>query len=178
MAEASVFNQDPNSTTLAQSREWLDKESRGTKGADCPCCGKNERTHKRKVTPVQAAMLVMLYRTYQIGDAVNIHDFAASLSDPEIQKGRDWGRLVYWDLLEPTSDEKVFRLCDGGYFFVFKGHMITEKAWVRNEVVVGREGKAVNITQVLSDKFDINTLQAAQTPTPVQLPLTNVQQAS
>lgn len=175
MAEATVFDQDPDVVTIAQGQAWLEEKSRGSKGANCPCCGKNERTHKRKVTPVQAAMLVMLYRTYQIGDSVNIQEFVASLSNTDIKSGRDWDRLVYWDLLESTGHDKVFRLCDGGYFFVFKNHLITEKAWIRDEKVVGWEGKTVSIIQVLGDKFDINTLLGAQTPTPVQLPLANMQ---
>jgi hypothetical protein len=164
MAEATVFVQDPGDTTLAEARIWLEKESKGSKGAHCPCCQKKERTYGRKVTPVQAAVLVLLYRTYNIGEVVNLQDFASTLSNPELVNGRELNRVVYWDLLEATENEKLFRLCDGGYFFAFKGHKITEKVWIKDEVVVGREGKIVGITDVLGNKFDLNELLTGPIP--------------
>lgn len=167
VAGPTVFNQDPTTTTLADARDWLTKESRGSKGAHCPCCQKQDRTVARKVTPVHAAILILLHRTYQVGDTVNIPKFVESLNNPELN-GRDWGRLIYWDLLEPTPDKAVFRLCDGGYFFALKGHLINEKVWVRDDVVVDREKKLVNITNVLGQKFDINDL--LRSPPPAQQP--------
>lgn len=166
VSETAQLNADPTTVTLAQAKEWLDKESRGSKGAACPCCNEKTKTLCRKVTPVHAAILVMLYRTYPVGAVVQLPDFVASLNNPELN-ARDIGRLIHWDLLEPTESEQHFRLCDGGSFFVFKGHSITEKAWIREDKVVSWEGKIVNLVKVLGTKFDINGLMSAPTP-PVQ----------
>lgn len=168
VAGPTVFNQDPNTTTLAQAQAWLEAESKGSKGANCPCCQKKDRIYGRKVTAVQAAVLVMLYRTYRVGDVVQLQDFVVSLNNPNLMRGREWGRLVHWDLLENTESEKHYRLCEGGFFFVFKGHKITEKAWIRDNTVVARDGKIVDLAHVLKDKFDLNQLLAAQTPPSVQ----------
>ncbi len=166
MSEPKVLDSNPNSITLAQAQEWLSAESRNGAGAICPCCSQKDKTVKRKVTPAQAAILVLLHRTYQIGDEVAVQDFVGQLSDKELAQTRDISRLVYWDLLEATQNEKVMRLCDGGYYFVFKQHKITKEVWVRDEQVVGREGKLVDLITVLGSKFDINTLMHMQLPSP------------
>lgn len=167
MSEPKVFDQNPQESSLAQAQEWLAAQSRNGGGALCPCCNKKDKTASRKVTAVQAAVLVLMHRSFPIGSEVRIQDFIAVLPDKDLSQARDISRLVYWDLLESTPDEKVFRLCDGGYFFAFKGHKITEKVWVHDEQIVEREGKLVDITHVLGTKFDINTLMHMQlTPVP------------
>jgi hypothetical protein len=171
VSEPIVSTLDSNTTTVEEARTWLNQESKNGSGAKCPCCQQVFKTYGRKITPVQAAVLILLYRAHQVGEEVQVQSFVAGLNDPDLTQGRDWGRLVYWDLLEPTQDEKTFRLCDGGYFFVFKKHKITEKAWIRDEVVVERSGKAVDIVHVLGTKFDINTLMHAQVP-PAQSQMT------
>ena len=157
VAGPTVFNLDPTTTTLSDARDWLTKESKGSKGAHCPCCQKPDRTVARKVTAVHAAVLILLHRAYKVGDEVNIQQFIESLNNKEFAS-RDWNRLTYWDLLEPTKDKAVFRLCDGGFLFAFKGHLINEKVWVRDESVVAREPKLVSIINILGQKFDINDL--------------------
>jgi hypothetical protein len=151
---------------VAHAKEWLATESRNSGGALCPCCNKKEKTVSRKVTAAQAAILVLLHRQHQVGDEVLVSDFISLLPDKELSQTRDVGRLVYWDLLEATSSEKFFRLCDGGHLFVFKGHKITERVWVRDDQIVDRDGKLVDITNVLGTKFDLNTLMHMQLPSP------------
>lgn len=166
MSEPKVFDQNPSQASVAQAQAWLAAESRNGAGALCPCCNKKDKTASRKVTAAQAAVLVLLHRLYKVGDEVRIQDFIAALNNEDLAQVRDISRLTYWDLLEATPDEKVFRVCDGGYFFVFKGHKITEKVWLRDDQVVEREGKVVDLIQVLGTKFDINTLMHMSLPAP------------
>lgn len=164
MADPVVSDLDPQTTTIAQAQTWLNEHAKTSGGACCPACNKPARTYMRKVTPAQAAVLVLLYRTYPLNHVVHMPSFLASLSDPELAKTRDMSRLVFWDLIEVTDKEDYYRLGDGGLFFALHGHKITEKAWIKDEVVVGREGKVLSISEVLKDKFDINSLLSMPTP--------------
>ena len=172
MSEPKVFDQSPLQTSLAAAQEWLSTESRNGGGALCPCCNKKDKTASRKVTAAQAAVLILLHRHYPTGTEIRLQEFIAAIPDKELSQARDVSRLVHWDLLEATPDEKVFRLCDGGLLFVFKGHKITEKVWIRDEQVVEREGKLVDVVHVLGTKFDINALMHMQLTAPPSAQMT------
>lgn len=165
MAETSAYQQDPTTTTLAEAKDWLAEQSKKTKGAYCPCCAKAHRTYGRKITSVQAAVLVLLHQAYSVGTVIHIQNFVVGLGNTELMRGREWGRLVHWDLIESTANKGEYLLCQGGAWFIDGTMPITEKAWIRDNVCLGFEGKNVTIAEALGKKFDLNELMAGTLPT-------------
>lgn len=157
MADPSIYKEAPATTSLERAEAWFRREAVTKGGAECPCCRGVQKGPGRKVTPMQAAILVLLYHSYDVGAEVDIEQFVAALNDPEL-KAAGMGRVVHWDLLEPTENKNVFRMCEGGHYFIHKGHLITPTAWILNDVVIGRGGKPIGLAKVLGTKFDLNSL--------------------
>lgn len=164
MAETLTYPNDRTTTSISEGQQWLLEESKKSKGAECPCCDKLHRTYGRKITGVQAAVLVLLHHHYNVGDVIHVQNFVVSLNNTELMRGREWGRLVHWDLLEATENKGEYRLCQGGEWFINGMMPITEKAWIKDNVCLGFEGKSVTIAETLGKKFDLNELLAGQLP--------------
>lgn len=166
MAETSIYrapeSQDQN--TLEAAKKWLLEEAKTSGGAQCPCCDEKQKARGCKLTPDQAAMLVIMYNNYPVGAVVCAMEVAVAVcrrkGDGTFVSDRGLERMVHWDLLENTDVEGDYTLCDGGALFVHKGFPITPRAWLLGNKVIGRDGKPTKLVKILADKFDLNDLLA------------------
>jgi hypothetical protein len=178
---------DVNTTTVQQAKDWLNENI--MKGAKCPCCNQKAKVYKRFVTEKQAALLILLHRTFPVGTVLDINNFVSSLQPQElvvyILKGREWGKLKYWGLLEevPVTKElrkkygetyphavgkgkrvSFHRLTETGAAFV-QGAPIYKFVYVYDDVVRGwDQNTTATIVEALSTKFDYTTLAQTQLP--------------
>lgn len=143
--------------SLDAAKQWLQTKAQSSGGAICPCCDELQKARGCKPTPGQAAMLVVMYNNYQVGQTVDAAAIATALGREDM-KPTGLDKMVHWDLLENTNTKNHFTLCEGGYFFVHKGFPITPRAWIMSDRVVGRDGKPTKLVKLLGNKYDLNEL--------------------
>lgn len=174
---------DPQTSTIQDAKNWLNEKI--LKGANCPVCRQKVKVYKRHVTHKQAAMLILLHKTFPVGAVLDINKFVQALQPAEFSKfmltGREWHKLKYWGLLEEvevTADVKkayraanpgkgrinLHRLTERGLAFV-NGAPIFKFVFVFDDVVHGWDEKVTcTIQQALEEKFDFQALWNAVVP--------------
>lgn len=159
MAEPSVFNTAPT-TTVEEVKTWIREKAKEKGGAECPCCDSKLKARGKKPTPAQVALLTVLYNNYQVGQVLDLVAVAAATGHEELTESvaKSMGRLAHWDLIETTENPTHFRLCEGGDYFVCKGHPITPRLWFLDDRVIAKDGKPAKLAKMLGTKFDLNEL--------------------
>ena len=174
---------DPQTSTIQDAKNWLNEKI--LKGTNCPVCRQKVKVYKRHVTHKQAAMLVLLYKTFPVGTTLDINRFVQALQPAEFSKfmmaGREWHKLKYWGLLEEVEVtpelKKAYRdlhpgkgrinlhqLTDRGSAFV-QGAPIVKFVYVFDDVVRGwDESTTCTLQDALEAKFDFQALMNAAVP--------------
>lgn len=158
MAEPSVFNQPE--ATIAEAKNWINENAKVKGGAVCPCCEAKLKARGKKPTPAQIALLTVLYNNYQVGQVLDLVAVAAATGHEDITESvaKSMGKLAHWDLIETTDNPVHFRLCEGGHYFICKGHPITPRLWFLDDRVIAKDGKPTKLSKMLGTKFDLNEL--------------------
>lgn len=174
---------DPQTSTIQDAKNWLNEKI--LKGTNCPVCRQKVKVYKRHITHKQAAMLVLLHKTFPVGSVLDINRFVQALQPAEFSKfmlaGREWHKLKYWGLLEEidvdVSLKKAYRelfpgkgrinlhrLTDRGAAFV-QGAPIIKFVYVFDDVVRGwDEETTCTLQEALEEKFDFQALMNAVVP--------------
>lgn len=169
-----TFEGDADTTTISTAKGWL-KDRLGKVGAGrvvkCPCCSQRVCLRARLISSSQAALLVLLYRTFPVGTVVCINKFVDSLPMEDAKrffKSREWHRLRHWGLLEQLDgpeeaqareafrmmypddvEDKIIsfhRLTQEGYDYTLGDKMIPKRILIfRNNVVGKDEGEFAGI---------------------------------
>lgn len=164
--ERSTF--DPDVITVGQAAAWLKEAARKKAGAVCPCCNEVTRHYCRTINNKMARTAIQLYRAYSVGSYVDITAFITYLGDMELMKGREWGRLALWGILEDddTAEPRkgIYKLTEFGYNYVFNGAQVYKKLWTLKDRVVAAGNETATIRDALGKNFNYDEIM--NTPLP------------
>lgn len=139
-------------------------------GTRCECCGQHVQVYRRTLYGSMARWLISLTRATQIvtvtmRDGVSTQAYSWTQARDIPQRGGDYAKLAYWDLVEQHPDvpaEKrdsgLWRPTARGVNFVFGRVTIPQYAYVYAERVIGLGGPERDIRTCLGKKFNYEEL--------------------
>lgn len=146
-----------NFSSLADAVNWLENRLLHGDAVNCPCCRRKISGYKRALSSAMARALILLSRAQQFSG-----DGWVDIKRLDV-RGGDYGRLVYWQLIERRVDKGkknsgVWRLTPAGIQFVSDHTRVRKYAHVLRGRVLSFSGPEVGIRQCLGAKFDYQRL--------------------
>ena len=147
--------------TLAEAREWL--RDHREEGASCPCCGQLAKVYYRKLNARMARALITMWKERGT-DWCHVPTVVGD-------RGGDATKLVYWGLIEETTEKREdggragwWRVTADGERFVKGQLMVPGYARVYNKRCLGVTGELVGIQDALGSKFNYDELMHGELP--------------
>jgi len=127
-------------------------------GKSCPHCGQFVKLYRRKLNSGMAASLYWMVEFRKPGQWIE----PAAEAPRFVLRGRDWGKLEHWGLIERRQDHPGWwRVTVAGELFA-KGHSVVKShVDMFDNRVFGFSGDDVNITHCLAEDFDFQELMNA-----------------
>lgn len=158
------------STTIRDAAAAVESGRWGKKGIICPCCGQLAKVYRRSITRSMAKVMVAMYdanREEPTGwrDVPEVLRLTPYLRGPASQGG-DWGKLVYWGLVERWAEDRgdgstrcgKARLTDLGISFLRRKATVQRYAYVYDSECVGLGGPDVGIDDSLPRDFNFQDI--------------------
>jgi len=146
--------------TLEEAKQWL--KARLEKGAHCPCCAQFAKVYRRRINSGMARSLIMMYLR---GKREWIYIPTAISA-----KSREEGKLVYWGLIEESSQLREdggragwWRVTEKGETFIHRRIKVPKYAFVYDAKLLHLDdGEMVDIEDCLGVYFDLSELMGWQ----------------
>jgi hypothetical protein len=142
----------------------------GKDGVTCPCCGQLCKVYRRSITRSMAKVMVAMYdanRAEPTGwrNIPELLRLTPYLRGPASQGG-DWGKLVYWGLVERWEEDRgdgsrrcgQARLTDLGLRFLRRQITVRRYANVYDGECIGLTGPDVGIEDSLPRDFNFQEI--------------------
>lgn len=152
---------------VEEARSRLMAEAQTSKGTHCPCCKKFVKVYHRKFNSGMAITMIYTYPWFRshplewltIGKfLIREHDLWPS----------DYGKLIWWGLLEKKAERKndaksggKYRMTDRGFAFVQGRHRVRSHVYEYMSEVQSFDGDEIDIRSALGRKFDYGELMQA-----------------
>lgn len=159
--------------TLEEAKAFLTANLR--EGVICPCCGQNAKIYKRKFNSWMARAMVAFYQ--HIGMKPGWFHAITVLTDRRFYKFGinnscgDYGKLVYWNLLEDAAGHRedgnpengYYRMTQKGVDFVLGKIQIKKYLYLYNDTPLEVEDneEKISIREAMGESFNYNELMSA-----------------
>jgi hypothetical protein len=148
-----------DSAPLSRWKAWLLEQL--SDGVICPCCGQRAQEYKRQINSAMARSLIKLWR------ATDGNGQFLRISKVLDERGGDFCKLAYWDLIE---EERIlrpdggragwWRLTPKGRLFVLGELTVPRYAFVYNGHANATDGPEWGIRDALGKNFDYGELMS------------------
>ena len=150
--------------SLAEAKSKLMDEAQV--GTHCPCCGKFVKVYHRKFNSGMAVMMCYLYGPFRRSPHEWL-DVGHYLISKHHMWPSDYGKLVWWGMLEKNEDAVpingaksagLFRMTEAGRAFAEGKLRVPSHAHEYMSDVQSFDGDPIDIRQALGRKFDYREL--------------------
>jgi hypothetical protein len=144
--------------SIEQAKEFL--YNNFEKGTTCPCCNKNVKLYKVKLTAGMVSVLIKFYKAREKGWIHPIKDFKTV--------NGDYAKLRHWGFLEknnfnndPTIKASgLWMITNVGISFIKGETYVPQKVMLYNNKFYGFDGDTVGVKEALGTKFNFEELMA------------------
>lgn len=159
--------------TLEEAKTYLNANLRD--GVICPCCNQMAKIYKRKFNSWMARAMVAFYQ--HIGMKPGWFHAIGVITDRRFYKHKinnscgDYGKLVYWNLLEDAAGHRedgnpetgYYRMTQKGMDFVLAKLRIKKYVYLYNDTLLEVEGndETITIHEAMGEAFNYSELMSA-----------------
>jgi len=145
---------DDEEKVVGRIRSWL--AAKANEGPRCPCCDQLVKRYRRKLHSSMAATLCWLVRVTRCEPETFVH--VGRRAPRTVLRGKDFGLLRHWRLIEPGTQAGAWRPTPLGRVFVGQHATVPRYAVILLGRLERLEGDSITIRQALGDAFSFEEL--------------------
>lgn len=152
----SVLGDNPS---LQDAKDLTLKKARRPRGVACPCCSKFVKVYTRKFNSCMARTMVYTYKYFKSNKGyLDVAHYMLEQLPGWVPS--DYGKLVWWGLMEVGEDSGMYRMTERGKLFVEQAIQIPEFAREYRSEVESFSESTIDIESALGEHFNYQELMA------------------